>query len=219
MTRVLLADDQRLVRGGFRLMLEQTTDLEVCGEAGDGHEALRLAQEQRPDVVLMDIRMPHLDGIAATEQLVRRGLGRVLVLTTFDVDDYGIEALRGGASGYLLKDVDPEDLVAAVRAVAAGDLPLAPSVLRRVVAAYVAAGRVAAEPRLDRLSEREREVLVLLGEGLSNAEISDRLVVSLPTTKTHVANVLAKLDLRDRVQAAVLAHRTGLVGRPHGPTM
>jgi DNA-binding NarL/FixJ family response regulator len=219
MTRVLLADDQRLVRGGFRLMLEQTTDLEVCGEAGDGHEALRLAQEQRPDVVLMDIRMPHLDGIAATEQLVRRGLGRVLVLTTFDVDDYVIEALRVGASGYLLKDVDPEDLVAAVRAVAAGDLPLAPSVLRRVVAAYVAVGRVAAEPRLDRLSEREREVLVLLGEGLSNAEISDRLVVSLPTTKTHVANVLAKLDLRDRVQAAVLAHRTGLVGRPHGPTM
>ena len=159
----------------------------------------------------MDIRMPHLDGIAATERLVRAGIGRVLVLTTFDVDDYVIDALRVGASGYLLKDVEPEDLVAAVRAVAAGDLPLSPTVLRRVVAAYVDNGRRPSDDRLERLSEREREVLVLLGQGLTNAEICERLVVSMPTTKTHVANVLAKLTLRDRVQAAIFAHRNGLV--------
>ena len=133
--RVLLADDQALVRGGFRLMLEQHSDITVCGEAGDGVEAVRVATEHRPDVILMDIRMPNLDGIAATERLVHASLGRVLVLTTFDVDDYVVDALRAGASGYLLKDVEPEDLVAAVRAVAAGDLPLSPTVLRRVVAA------------------------------------------------------------------------------------
>jgi DNA-binding NarL/FixJ family response regulator len=210
--RVLLADDQALVRGGFRLMLEQQPDLTVCGEAGDGAEAVRLAAELLPDVILMDIRMPNLDGIAATERLVRAGLGRVLVLTTFDVDDYVVDALRVGASGYLLKDVEPADLVAAVRAVAAGDLPLSPAVLRRVVAAYVGAGRRPVDDRLTRLSDREREVLVLLGQGLTNAEISEQLVVSMPTTKTHVANVLAKLVLRDRVQAAIFAHRNGLVG-------
>jgi DNA-binding NarL/FixJ family response regulator len=209
--RVLLADDQALVRSGFRLMLEQQPDFLVCGEAADGAEAVRLAEQLRPDVVLMDIRMPNLDGIAATERLVRAGIGRVLVLTTFDVDDYVVDALRVGASGYLLKDVEPEDLVAAVRAVAAGDLPLSPTVLRRVVAAYVDSGRRPTDERLDRLSDREREVLVLLGQGLSNAEICERLVVSMPTTKTHVANVLAKLTLRDRVQAAIFAHRSGLV--------
>ncbi len=209
--RVLLADDQSLVRNGFRLMLEQQPDFSVCGEAADGAEAVRLAERLRPDVVLMDIRMPHLDGIAATERLVRAGIGRVLVLTTFDVDDYVIDALRVGASGYLLKDVEPEDLVAAVRAVAAGDLPLSPTVLRRVVAAYVDNGRRPSDTRLERLSEREREVLVLLGQGLTNAEICERLVVSMPTTKTHVANVLAKLTVRDRVQAAIFAHRNGLV--------
>ena len=211
MTRVLLADDQALVRGGFRLMLEQQPDLEVCGEAGDGIEAVRLARDLRPDVVLMDIRMPHLDGIEATRRVVADGTGRVLVLTTFDVDDYVVEALRVGASGYLLKDVDPPDLVAAVRAVAGGDLPLAPAVLPRVVSAYVASSRPAPDPALARLSAREREVLVLLGHGLTNAEISERLFVSLPTTKTHVAGVLTKLNLRDRVQAAILAHRSGLV--------
>ena len=209
--RVLLADDQALVRSGFRLMLEQQPDFTVCGEAADGAEAVRLAEELRPDVVLMDIRMPNLDGIAATERLVRAGIGRVLVLTTFDVDDYVVDALRVGASGYLLKDVEPEDLVAAVRAVAAGDLPLSPTVLRRVVAAYVDGGRRPSDARLERLSDREREVLVLLGQGLTNAEICERLVVSMPTTKTHVANVLAKLTLRDRVQAAIFAHRSGLV--------
>ena len=210
--RVLLADDQALVRGGFRLMLEQQSDIAVCGEAGDGVEAVRLAAEHRPDVILMDIRMPNLDGIAATERLVQAGLGRVLVLTTFDVDDYVVDALRVGASGYLLKDVEPEDLVAAVRAVAAGDLPLSPTVLRRVVAGYVGAGRHPVDERLERLSDREREVLVLLGRGLTNAEICDHLVVSMPTTKTHVASVLAKLALRDRVQAAIFAHRNGLAG-------
>ncbi len=209
--RVLLADDQALVRSGFRLMLEQQPDFSVCGEAADGAEAIRLAEALGPDVVLMDIRMPHLDGIAATERLVKAGTGRVLVLTTFDVDDYVIEALRVGASGYLLKDVEPDDLVAAVRAVAAGDLPLSPTVLRRVVAAYVDSGRKPLDPRLDRLSDREREVLVLLGQGLTNAEICEHLVVSMPTTKTHVANVLSKLVLRDRVQAAIFAHRNGLV--------
>ena len=212
MIRVLIADDQSLVRAGFRLMLQQQPDMEVVGEVGDGIAAMHLARELRPDVILMDIRMPRLDGIAATEQLVRAGVGRVLVLTTFDVDDYVVDALRVGASGYLLKDVDPDDLVAAVRAVAAGDLPLAPAVLRRVVAAYVDGGRRPVDAHLDRLSAREREVLVLLGEGLSNAEICQRLVVSLPTTKTHVASVLGKLDLRDRVQAAIFAHRNGLAG-------
>jgi DNA-binding NarL/FixJ family response regulator len=210
--RVVLADDQALVRGGFRLMLEQQPDITVCGEAGDGVAAVRLATEHRPDVILMDIRMPNLDGIAATERLVQAGLGRVLVLTTFDVDEYVVDALRVGASGYLLKDVEPEDLVAAVRAVAAGDLPLSPTVLRRVVAGYVGAERHSVDERLERLSDREREVLVLLGRGLTNAEICDHLVVSMPTTKTHVASVLAKLSLRDRVQAAILAHRNGLVG-------
>jgi DNA-binding NarL/FixJ family response regulator len=210
--RVLLADDQALVRGGFRLMLEQQPDITVCGEAVDGMQAVQLAAELLPDVILMDIRMPNLDGIAATQRLVQAGLGRVLVLTTFDVDDYVVDALRVGASGYLLKDVEPDELVAAVRAVAVGDLPLSPTVLRRVVAAYVGAVRRPVDDRLGRLSDREREVLVLLGQGLSNAEICHHLVVSMPTTKTHVANVLAKLVLRDRVQAAIFAHRNGVVG-------
>jgi DNA-binding NarL/FixJ family response regulator len=209
--RVLLADDQRLVRGGFRLMLEQQPDLEVVGEAADGAEAVRLARELQPDVVLMDIQMPVLDGIAATERIVHADSGRVLVLTTFDVDDYVVEALRTGASGYLLKDVDPEELVTAVRAVTTGDLPLAPAVLHRVVSSYVDGARRPGDPRLARLSGREREVLVLLGQGLTNAEICQDLVISLPTTKTHVAGVLTKLDLRDRVQAAIYAHRQGLV--------
>jgi len=209
--RVLVADDQNLVRSGFRLMLEQQPDLEVVAEAADGQQAVRLSREQHPDVVLMDIRMPVLDGIAATEQLVREpNPPRVLVLTTFDVDDYVVDALRVGASGYLLKDVDPEDLVQAVRSVAAGDMPLAPAVLGRIVSSYVDRGSRRQDDRFEALSSREREVLRLLGRGLTNAEICETLVVSLPTAKTHVASVLAKLGLRDRVQAAIFAHEHGL---------
>ena len=209
--RVLVADDQNLVRGGFRLMLEQHADLEVVAEADDGAAAVRFSREHQPDVVLMDIRMPVLDGIAATEQVLRLpSPPKVLVLTTFDVDDYVVDALRVGASGYLLKDVDPEDLVRAVRAVAAGDMPLAPAVLHRLVSSYVEHGSRRPDERLAALSDREREVLVLLGRGLSNAEICESLVVSLATTKTHVANVLTKLALRDRVQAAIYAHSHGL---------
>jgi DNA-binding NarL/FixJ family response regulator len=210
--RVLLADDQTLVRSGFRMMLDQHPDIEVCGEAGDGREAVLLVREHEPDVVLMDIRMPVLDGIAATREIAARpGAPKVLVLTTFDVDDYVVEALRGGASGYLLKDVEPEDLVRAVREVAAGDRPLAKPVLDRLVATFVAAGSAPPDDRLARLSEREREVLGLLGRALNNAEIATELYLSVPTVKTHVAAILAKLDLRDRVQAAVYAHRHGVV--------
>jgi DNA-binding NarL/FixJ family response regulator len=208
---VLVADDQALVRSGFRVMLEQQPDLHVCGEAGDGDAAVLMARRLRPDVVLMDIRMPGTDGLTATTRLLSDPAPpRVLVLTTFDLDEYVVDALRAGASGYLLKDVDPDDLVAAVRAVSGGELPLAPAVLRRVVSSYVERGRSSSDPRLERLSGREREVLGLLGRGLTNAEICAELVVSMPTTKTHVASVLAKLDLRDRVQAAIYAHRQGV---------
>ena len=211
MIEVVIADDQALVRGGFRLMLEQQDDLVVSAEASNGAEAVRLARELRPDVVLMDVRMPVLDGIRATEQILAAPEApRVLILTTFDLDEYVVEALREGASGYLLKDVDPDVLVSAVRAVAAGELLLAPAVLQRIVATYVARGPSPDGATLDRLSEREREVLALLGAGLSNAEICARLVVSLATAKTHVASILAKLGLRDRVQAAILANRLGL---------
>jgi DNA-binding NarL/FixJ family response regulator len=210
--RVLLADDQTLVRSGFRLMLDQHPDIDVCAEARDGREAVRLAREEQPDVVLMDIRMPVLDGIGATREIVAVPRPpKVLVLTTFDVDDYVVEALRAGASGYLLKDVEPDDLVRGVREVAAGDRPLARPVLDRLVAAFVAAGSMPADARLTRLTEREREVLGLLGEAMNNAEIAATLFLSVPTVKTHVAAILAKLELRDRVQAAVLAHRQGVV--------
>lgn len=211
MIRVLLADDQALVRGGFRLILDQHADIEVVGEAADGRTAVAMLRALRPDVVLMDIRMPVLDGIAATEQILRSPEPpRVLVLTTFDVDDYVVDALRIGASGYLLKDVEPDDLARAVRTVAADDVPLAPSVLRRLITSYVDHGHSPSDARLATLSEREREVLGLLGQGLANAEICETLVVSLPTAKTHVASVLAKLGLRDRVQAAIYAHRSGI---------
>jgi DNA-binding NarL/FixJ family response regulator len=209
---VLLADDQTLVRSGFRLMLDQHPDIDVCAEARDGREAVRLAREEQPDVVLMDIRMPVLDGIGATREIVAVPRPpKVLVLTTFDVDDYVVEALRAGASGYLLKDVEPDDLVRGVREVAAGDRPLARPVLDRLVAAFVAAGSMPADARLTRLTEREREVLGLLGEAMNNAEIAATLFLSVPTVKTHVAAILGKLELRDRVQAAVLAHRQGIV--------
>lgn len=209
--RVLLADDQTLVRSGFRLILDLVPDIEVVAEAADGARAVEAVAEHAPDVVLMDIRMPVLDGIAATEQIVgREGAPRVLVLTTFDVDDYVVEALRVGASGYLLKDVEPDDLVRAVRDVAVGQMPLAPQVLQRLVSSYVDRGSAARDPRLDQLSARETEVLSLLGQGLTNAEIAARLFLGVPTVKTHVAALLAKLDCRDRVQAAILAQRSGI---------
>jgi DNA-binding NarL/FixJ family response regulator len=216
--RVLLVDDQALVRSGFRMILSVEPDLEVVGEAGDGAEAVALARELRPDVVLMDVQMPHVDGIAATAELVAAGHGRVVILTTFDRDDYLFDALRAGASGFLLKNAEADQLVEAVRAVGRGHALLSPEVTRRVIAEMTAARGAVAEPSredavlLDRLTEREREVLQLLGEGLSNAEIAQRLVLGEATVKTHVSNCLAKLHLRDRVQAVVFAHRVGLAG-------
>jgi DNA-binding NarL/FixJ family response regulator len=210
---VLLADDQELVRSGFRLILE-LAEVDVVGEAADGAEAVELARALRPDVVLMDVRMPRMDGIEATRRIGQAGLPtRVLVLTTFDLDEYVYDALRAGASGFLLKDVDRAGLVDAVRTVADGEALMAPSVLGRLVAHYVqrpppAVGR---PPELDSLSERELEILRLIGRGQSNREIADELVISLATVKTHVRHVLAKLDLRDRVQAVVLAYESGLV--------
>ncbi len=212
MTRVVVVDDQALVRGGFAMILSTEPDLEVVGEAGDGEEAVRLCAERRPDVVLMDIRMPVLDGVEATRRVTAAGTGRVLVLTTFDLDEYVYDAIRAGASGFLLKDVPPAELAHAVRTVAAGETLLAPSITRRLVEEFVrrpAPGR--ADPRLARLTDREREVLVLVGRGLSNAEVAQRLVVSETTAKTHVSRILTKLSLRDRVQAVVLAYESGLV--------
>jgi DNA-binding NarL/FixJ family response regulator len=213
MTRVLIADDQELVRSGFRLILE-LAGLEVVGEAGDGAEAVDAARRLRPDVALMDIRMPGTDGIEATRRIVAEGLPtRVLILTTFDLDEHVYDALQAGASAFLLKDVGRERLVEAVRTVAGGDALFSPSVLRRLVEHYVAAppSAGALAPELEELSPRELEILRLVGEGLSNGEIAARLYITLATVKTHVRHVLQKLGLRDRVQAVVLAHRTGLV--------
>jgi DNA-binding NarL/FixJ family response regulator len=219
--RILIADDQPLMRTGFRMILDAEPDIEVVGEAPDG-EAVRLAERVRADVVLMDIRMPRMDGIEATKRLAGPNVQdpvRVLILTTFDLDEYVLSALRAGASGFLLKDVPPEDLVEAIRIVAAGDALLAPSVTRRLLDRFSQrlpdpdAGRPAA---LDNLTARELEVLGLVAKGMSNAEIAEHLVVSETTVKTHVGRVLAKLDLRDRVQAVVLAYETGIV-RPGLP--
>jgi DNA-binding NarL/FixJ family response regulator len=221
--RVLIADDQPLMRTGFRMILDAEPDLEVVGEAVDGAEAVRLAAGARADVVLMDVRMPGMDGIEATRRLAGDGVQdpvRVLILTTFDLDEYVLSALRAGASGFLLKDVPPEDLVDAIKVVAAGDALLAPSVTRRLLDRFAsslpdpAATRPAA---LDTLTARELEVLGLVARGMSNAEIAEHLVVSETTVKTHVGRLLFKLDLRDRVQAVVLAYETGIV-RPGAAT-
>ncbi len=213
--RILLADDQPLLRTGFRMVLGGESDLDIVGEAGDGAEAVDLARRLLPDVVLMDIRMPRLDGVAATQAIVDARLPvRVLILTTFDLDEYVVGALRAGASGFLAKDVPADDLVAAIRTVAAGEAVVAPRILKRLLDRFAVTlpDLTATAPRtLDALTEREREVLVQMARGLSNAEIARALTVSETTVKTHVGHVLTKLGLRDRVQAVVLAYETGIV--------
>ena len=209
MIRVLLVDDEELVRSGLRLILSTEPDLEVVAEAADGEQALALAELHRPDVVMLDIRMPGLDGIEVARRLAASGsAARVVVLTTFDNDDYVYGALRAGASGFLLKDAPATQLVTAIRAAAAGDAVLAPSVTRRVVDELGRRQAPVAIQRLDELTDRERDVLTLMAEGCSNAEIGDRLFITEGTVKTHVARILVKLGVRDRLQAVVLAYRT-----------
>jgi DNA-binding NarL/FixJ family response regulator len=216
MIRVVVADDQVLVRAGFRLLVDSAADLEVVGEAADGAEALELARRERPDVVLMDIRMPRMDGLEATRCIaadeVLAGV-RVLMLTTFDLDEYVYRALRAGASGFLLKDSPPGDLLAAIRVVAAGDALLAPGITRRLIAEFARRPDLTrvAPAALAALTDREREVLALVARGLSNNEIAERLVVSPATSKTYVSRMLAKLDARDRAQLVMIAYETGLV--------
>jgi DNA-binding NarL/FixJ family response regulator len=211
--RVLLVDDQELMRMGFRMVLGAQPDIDVVGEAGDGRRAVELAGELRPDVVLMDVRMPILDGVEATKQITGPGLAKVLVMTTFDLDEYALSALHNGASGFLLKDTQPAGLVSALRAVASGDAVVSPSVTRRLLDRFLgtSGGQLRDVAVLDVLTEREREVLVLIAKGLSNTELAGTLFLSEATVKTHVGRILAKLDLRDRVQAVVLAYETGLV--------
>jgi len=211
--RVLLADDQTLVRSGFRMILRAETDIEVVGEAANGGEAVALSRELKPDVVLMDVRMPNLDGIEATRQIIdgTKETPRVLVLTTFDLDEYVYEALRAGASGFLLKDAPEEQLVSGIRIVAGGGSLFAPAVTRRLIERFAGAAPPKPPPALAALTPRELEVLRLLSRGLSNEEIAGELVVSEHTAKTHVAHILNKLDLRDRVQAVVLAYESGIV--------
>ncbi|HEY0638645.1 MAG TPA: response regulator transcription factor [Pseudonocardiaceae bacterium] len=212
--RVLLVDDQEVVRVGFRMILTTEPDIHVVGEAGDGERAVELARALQPDVVLMDVRMPRQDGLTATAAILAEPWAaevRVLVLTTFEQDDYLFEALRAGASGFLLKTTSPEDLVRAVRVVADGGALLGPSVTRRVIEDYARRPPPTAPPSTDALTEREAEVLMLVATGLSNAQIARRLVIGEATVKTHVSRVLAKLGLRDRVQAVVFAYESGLV--------
>jgi DNA-binding NarL/FixJ family response regulator len=216
-TSILLVDDQPLLRMGFRMVLESQDDLVVAGEAGDGDEAVRMTAELDPDIVLMDVRMPGVDGIEATRRIVGEGRrSRVLILTTFDLDEYAFAGLRAGASGFLLKDVPPADLLSGIRAVASGDAVVSPSVTRRLLDTFAhrlpapddAVAR--ADARLDSLTAREREVLAEIARGRSNAEIAGQLVLSEATVKTHVGRILAKLELRDRVQAVVFAYDVGL---------
>jgi DNA-binding NarL/FixJ family response regulator len=213
--RVLIADDQALVRSGFRLIIETRDDLEVVGEAEDGEQAIRLAAELDPDVILLDIRMPGVDGIEATKAIVSSGAhARILVLTTFDLDEYVYGAIRAGASGFLLKDVRPPDLIDAIRLVAAGNALLGPTVTQRLLTRFAEStdtndGDTGAA--LESLTDRERVILRLLAEGLSNAEIAAELVISETTVKTHVSNLLRKLRVRDRVQAVIVAYQTGIV--------
>lgn len=214
--RVLLADDQALVRGGLRMIVDAQSDMEVVGEAADGREAIEAFHKLHPDVVVMDIRMPNLDGVEATRRLAGPDSpyrARVLVLTTFDLDEYVYDALRAGASGFMLKDAPPAELIGAIRVVAAGDALLAPSVTRRLISSFVAKApaRPQARAALDTLTDREQEVLKLVARGLSNAQIAETLVVGETTVKTHVARMLDKLDLQNRVQAAIFAYETGLV--------
>ncbi len=214
--RLLIVDDQELVRTGFRLFLETQDDLEVVGEAGDGAEAIERARELRPDVVLMDIRMPEMDGVEATERLIAAGIEpppRVLVLTTFDLDEYVFGALRAGAAGFLLKDAPRQRLLEAIRVIHGGEALLSPSITRRLIEDFAARTDPLEPPTavLGQLTQREREVLVLVARGLSNSEIAQRLVVTEATVKSHVGSVLMKLDVRDRVQAVVFAYEHGIV--------
>ncbi|MER7849008.1 response regulator transcription factor [Kitasatospora sp. NPDC096077] len=218
MIRVVLADDQPLVRAALEMVIAETADVEVVGEAGDGAEAVRLAAELRPDVVVMDIRMPGTDGIEATRRVTAAGgPTRVVVLTTFDEDEHVYAALRAGASGFLVKDMALDDILAAVRVVAAGEALIAPSVTRRLIGAFAAQRPSSPAPpadRLDVITDREREILTLVGRGLSNPEIAAELVLSIATVKTYMTRLLAKLDARDRVQLVILAYETGLVAVP-----
>ncbi|MFD8303605.1 response regulator [Streptomyces sp. NPDC059690] len=220
MTTVLIVDDQHLQRYGFRILLESVPETDVVGEAAHGAEAVRKAAELRPDVVLMDVRMPGMDGIEATRRIVASGdRSRILVLTTFDLDEYVHAALRAGASGFLLKDARPEELLAGIRAVAAGDAVIAPALTRRILDEYarhrpVRPGDPAEDPRLSTLTEREREILEAVGKGWTNGEIAARFVLSESTVKTHVGRVLAKIGARDRIQAVIFAYDIGLA-RPN----
>lgn len=216
MIRVILADDQALVRAGFRVLLESDADIDVIGEASTGQEALELVAETKPDVVLMDIRMPVMDGLEATRRILADATlagVRVLILTTFEIDEYIFQALRAGASGFVVKDIEPAELLQAVKVVAAGDALLSPGVTRRLIAEFASRPelRKTSPAHLDVLTEREREVMILLAAGLNNDQIAEQLVVSPATAKTHVSRILSKLDVRDRAQVVVLAYETGLV--------
>lgn len=212
--RILIADDEELVRTGLQMVLRAEAGLEVVGEARDGEEAVVLAKRLQPDVVLMDIRMPHLDGLEATRRIRESDGPRVVVLTTFDLDEHVFRALRAGASGFLLKDTPAAQLIAAIRAAAAGDALLSPSVTRRLIEAFIGRPEVSVRGRLDELTPREEEVLRLMARGLSNAEIAVELTVGEATIKTHVARVLSKLGVRDRVQAVVAAYEGGMASEP-----
>jgi len=212
MIRVLLVDDQPLVRAGLRTLLDEEADIEVVGDAANGEEGIAAVAALSPDVVLMDIRMPVLDGLEATRRVTAAGCpARIVILTTFDLDEYVFQALRAGASGFLLKDATSDDIVRAVRVAAAGDALLAPSVTRRLIERFSGHASNADAPHLRQLTEREREVLLLIARGLSNSEIAVRLFLGETTVKTHVAHLLDKLELRDRVQAVVLAYESGLI--------